>query len=248
MKTHKGSRTSVTLQGKQNNNVARVVSWDAPPLQSICKKARYLEFMGVRRGGKAPWLLKISAKNIVFLVSGGKKLSSPLLAPPRKFWKQTQLVPLGKNSYDAHARALSLSKIWEVLHLRLFSSSLTEEISMKYAFCRRLQQWRGRRSTKLETVYVCVCVNHSYLETQVYHRVEVVGDWRPIARLFVAIFAFIAKCKITRFWTPPSTTVWCFSIFWSPIQCDRIIYRQSSAGRGGSSERSCQAALRRFNQ
>jgi len=40
--------------------------------------------MGVGRGGQralSPWILKISAKKVVFLVSSGKKQISLLLAP-----------------------------------------------------------------------------------------------------------------------------------------------------------------------
>jgi len=55
--------------------------------------------MGVLRGGLGHhWILKILAKN-VFLVSSGKKQSSPLLGPLEK----STSAPLGKNPSDAHA-------------------------------------------------------------------------------------------------------------------------------------------------
>jgi len=40
---------------------------------------------GGEGGPSAPWILKISAKNVVFLVSSGKKQISPLLKPLQKF-------------------------------------------------------------------------------------------------------------------------------------------------------------------
>jgi len=45
--------------------------------------------MGVGRGEQGgawlPWIFKISAKKVVFLVSRGKKQISPLLPPLEKF-------------------------------------------------------------------------------------------------------------------------------------------------------------------
>jgi len=46
--------------------------------------------------------LKIEAKKVVFVVSSGKKQISPLLAPPRKIWKNPLVPPPGKNLSDAH--------------------------------------------------------------------------------------------------------------------------------------------------
>jgi len=45
---------------------------------------------GGGRGGKAPWILEISAKKIVFLISSGKKQISPLLTSP---WKNFGKIP-----------------------------------------------------------------------------------------------------------------------------------------------------------
>jgi len=45
------------------------------------------------------------AKNVVFLVSSGKKQISPLLAPTlEKFWKNSLVASPGKNLSDGHAR------------------------------------------------------------------------------------------------------------------------------------------------
>jgi len=54
--------------------------------------------MGVGRGEtRPPWILKISAKRVVFLVSSGKKQISPLFAHLEKFWKNPLVPPpLGK--------------------------------------------------------------------------------------------------------------------------------------------------------
>ena len=66
--------------------------------------------MGVGRkgqGGKTPfWILKFSAKKVVFLVLSGKKQFSLLLAPLEKFWKNPLVAPLGKNPSDAHVASL----------------------------------------------------------------------------------------------------------------------------------------------
>jgi len=52
--------------------------------------------MGFGRGGRGeprpPWVFKISAKKIVFLVPSGKKQISPLLPP----WKNALVTPLAK--------------------------------------------------------------------------------------------------------------------------------------------------------
>jgi len=56
-----------------------------------------------------PWILKISAKKVVFLVSRGKNQISPLLAPPRKtLEKSPSAPPPWKNYSDAHAWTLCL--------------------------------------------------------------------------------------------------------------------------------------------
>ena len=52
------------------------------------------------RGASAPhWILKFSAKKVVFLVLRGKNQISPLLRPS---WKNPLVPPLGKNPSDAH--------------------------------------------------------------------------------------------------------------------------------------------------
>jgi len=52
--------------------------------------------MGVGRGAGGPtppWILKLSAKKVVFSISRGKKQISPLLAPLEKFWENPLLPP-----------------------------------------------------------------------------------------------------------------------------------------------------------
>ena len=60
--------------------------------------------MGVSEGGsRDPWILKIPAKKILFLISSGKKQISPLLPPPfEKFWKNALIPPPEKNPSDDH--------------------------------------------------------------------------------------------------------------------------------------------------
>ena len=56
--------------------------------------------MGSSEGGQGaplPWILKISAKNVVFLLSSGKKQISPLLPSLEKFWKNLQVPPWKKS-------------------------------------------------------------------------------------------------------------------------------------------------------
>jgi len=53
--------------------------------------------VGKDRGGPClPWILKFSAKKVVFLVSSGKNQISPLLAPLEKFRKNPLVPPLEK--------------------------------------------------------------------------------------------------------------------------------------------------------
>ena len=53
-----------------------------------------------RAGGtKAPWILKFSAKKVVFLVSSGKNQISPLLTPLEKFRKNPLVPPSWKKSF-----------------------------------------------------------------------------------------------------------------------------------------------------
>jgi len=69
--------------------------------------------MGIGKGGQgwaleSPCTLKISAKNVVSLISRGKNQNSPLLTPPWKnFWKNTLVAPPGKNPSDALGHNLS---------------------------------------------------------------------------------------------------------------------------------------------
>ena len=50
-----------------------------------------------RKWGESPsWIWKISAKNVVFLVSSGKKQISPLLATPGKILEKSPWAPLEK--------------------------------------------------------------------------------------------------------------------------------------------------------
>jgi len=53
--------------------------------------------MGVGRGDLAtPWILKISSKKVIFLISSGKKQITLLLSPLEKFWKNPLVPPLEK--------------------------------------------------------------------------------------------------------------------------------------------------------
>jgi len=54
---------------------------------------------GRRNGGQVPWIVIISPKKVVFLVSSRKKQISPYLAPPENFWKNPLAVPLQKKSF-----------------------------------------------------------------------------------------------------------------------------------------------------
>jgi len=62
---------------------------------------------GRRKGGKGglglPWILKISAKKVLSLVSSGKSQISQLFTPLANFWKTSQCPPPWKNPSDAHA-------------------------------------------------------------------------------------------------------------------------------------------------
>ena len=50
------------------------------------------------QGALPPWILKISAKKVVLLISSGKKQVSPLFPP----WKNPLVAPPGKNLSGAH--------------------------------------------------------------------------------------------------------------------------------------------------
>jgi len=52
--------------------------------------------IGRRAGGFAPWILKFSAKKVVFVVSSGKKQISPFLPPPTKFFERSLSALPGK--------------------------------------------------------------------------------------------------------------------------------------------------------
>jgi len=53
--------------------------------RAASEKGAYYEHGRRKEGGLAPWILKISAKNVNFLISSGKNIS-PLLAPPWKIF------------------------------------------------------------------------------------------------------------------------------------------------------------------
>jgi len=61
---------------------------------------------GVGRDAKAPWILKISAKKVVFLVSS-RKTNFTTFGPPRSFWKNPLVPPLGTS--DAHGHVYESS-------------------------------------------------------------------------------------------------------------------------------------------
>ena len=64
----------------------------------LCAKIHGNMDVGRGKGGLVPlWILKISAKLVLFFVSVGKKQISLLLAPPlEKFWKSLLVDPLEK--------------------------------------------------------------------------------------------------------------------------------------------------------
>jgi len=56
------------------------------------------------RGSRNPWILKLSVKKVVFVVSSGKKINFTTFGPPlEKIWKNPLVVPPGKNPSDTHA-------------------------------------------------------------------------------------------------------------------------------------------------
>jgi len=61
--------------------------------------------MGVGGGGKIPWILKISAKKVVFLDSSGEKFFNTF-GPPRKYLEKSPSAPPGKNPSNAHVYRL----------------------------------------------------------------------------------------------------------------------------------------------
>jgi len=57
---------------------------------------------GGRGGLGHPWVLKISAKKVVFSISRGKKSDFTTLGLPGKILEKSPSDPPGKNSSDAH--------------------------------------------------------------------------------------------------------------------------------------------------
>ena len=55
-----------------------------------------------RKRGFGPWILKISAKIVVFIALGGKKQTLSLFPPPGKYLKKSPSAPSWKNPSDAH--------------------------------------------------------------------------------------------------------------------------------------------------
>jgi len=52
--------------------------------------------------GVAPWILKLLAKKIVFLVLNGKKQISPFLTLPGNIFEKSPSAPSGKNPSEDH--------------------------------------------------------------------------------------------------------------------------------------------------
>jgi len=68
--------------------------------------------IGVGRGDQAPsWILKISAKNVVFLISSGKNKFHHFWTPLEKFWKNPLVAPW-KNPYDALVEVYEIGSAW----------------------------------------------------------------------------------------------------------------------------------------
>jgi len=67
------------------------LAFEQPPTsRSATREFAFAGGMGVggeTGGAWPPWILKISAKKVVFLVSSGRKQTSPLLAPYKIFGK-----------------------------------------------------------------------------------------------------------------------------------------------------------------
>jgi len=92
---------------------ARTMSHCTPMAKSLMFAGTTLQKMRMREAGigvgreagsLSSWILKISAKKVVFLISSGKKQISPLLAPTpgKNLKKSPRAHHPGKNPYDAH--------------------------------------------------------------------------------------------------------------------------------------------------
>jgi len=73
--------------------------------------------MGVGREGKAPWILKLLAKKVVFSISRGKKQILSLLAPPGKnLGKTPYCLPPWKKSFRRPCFLVRLGSTWMKAH------------------------------------------------------------------------------------------------------------------------------------
>jgi len=85
------------------------------------------------QGFHSPWILKISAKKVLFLISSGKKQISPLLATPSQNFGKKH-VPPGKNPSDAHERQPCFSESTAALPLRTISSFIVLSVFVHHDF------------------------------------------------------------------------------------------------------------------
>jgi len=58
--------------------------------------------MGIKKGAKAPWILKFLAKKGWFLSFEWEKSNVTIFGPTRKSLEKSSRGPLGKNPSDAH--------------------------------------------------------------------------------------------------------------------------------------------------
>jgi len=91
--------------------------------------------MAVGMGGLAhPWILKIIAKNVVFLVSSGKSQISPFLAPPRKTLDKFPSAPLGKNACSLTsftAQIVGCETCWRIVLLSVLLRNNSTAINLQ---------------------------------------------------------------------------------------------------------------------
>ena len=89
---------------QQMSRTSAPVEW-LPCNEFVLSSAARMRTHGRRKGGQGgqgpPWILKFSAKKVVFLVSSGKNQISPLLTPLEK---SPSALPPEKNPSDAHVR------------------------------------------------------------------------------------------------------------------------------------------------
>jgi len=93
----KSQQTMAMMSEQWTSQISVRAAWDLLQLVTNPLPANQtphpLKFELPANMGVRSWILKFSAKKVVFLVSRGKKQISPLLAPPRKIFVNIPLVP-----------------------------------------------------------------------------------------------------------------------------------------------------------